>query len=1222
MISTTLIEASAGTGKTYTMASLYIRLLLQAGENHFSRPLTVEEILVVTFTEAATQELKERIRQRIRLSKQQLESYLETHDKQVFVDNPFLAELVDYLPDLNIAIQRLRLAEQNMDLAAIYTIHGFCRRVLMQYAFHSGIHFEMDLVKDETLLLQGFVQEFWREQFYSAPFAVAQFIHHRFQSPKNVLKMIRAYVSGDNLKVQGSIPPSLTQIFQQIEDNVARIRQFKATWQESAVEIQQVFEKALKNKQLKAASFRSNHLTARFDKINQWAARADQLELPDVLTTYFSQQRLNSEYLLENAEPVEHAIFAQVDELQNSDDHYLQNSILYHYMQGVNQKLTAYKLTHREKSFDDLLRLLRDALLSAQGDDFAQRLRQQYPFAMIDEFQDTDNRQYQIFAKIYLKQENCGFIMIGDPKQAIYKFRGADIFTYLHAAQQAERFTLDKNYRSSAPLIEVANQFFDFPKSPFLYDEIAFQPVGVGRSQAQFYFNNQAQAPIQFYLGDNLKAAQSESKQLFADTCAYSIAQWLGGADSKTTESKTAVQKNAEKNTALFVKGEHSEAVKANDIAVLVENWYEAKLVQDSLRKQGIASVYLSDRSNVFESDEAKELARILAACLNPSNTKAILNAIATSLFALSSADIQQIKREDSLLEQWVNRFERYQRSWFHQGVLAMLYSLFLEKTDGKCSMVEKVRATPTGERRLTNLLHLAELLQQASPLNETEASLLRWFELQIQHQQDGADEQQLRLESENQLVKIVTIHKSKGLEYGLVWLPFIAFSSLGKAKNINTYHDENHQEFWDIRQQQQALSDKESMAEKMRLLYVALTRAKYQLNVALPTVLAKEWTAIWYALSQGKIGTNPKVKESDDTAQLLAQFQNALTSAEINTQLISELNLEQITQKSPATTEKTALQAAVFTGDIELNWQLSSFTGLIQTHLQHQKQNRLKSAVENSTVLDLAKDNDQFLPMALTDNSEKNVVTQWQNYPENRSPVDFPQGAKVGTLLHSVLEKMNFNQPVNQDVIERICQQNQLDESWFEPVAQWFDAILHTPLLTDTPLCFADLAPQNCLKEMQFYFNLHRSFKVDEFNQILQQHHHLAGEALLFDDVQGMMRGFIDLVFRHQGKYYIVDYKSNFLGKLPQDYQQEQLVKAMKTHHYDVQYLLYTLALNRYLKQRDPQYQYESHFGGVIYTFLRGMQGCEASNENVSGVFFDRPEALLIEKLEALFNA
>ena len=455
----------------------------------------------------------------------------------------------------------------------------------------------------------------------------------------------------------------------------------------------------------------------------------------------------------------------------------LRRVILYHYRQGLQQKLLDYKLNHQEKSFDDLLRLLCEALQGAQGDELAEMIRFQYPFAMIDEFQDTDSQQYAIFSKIYRDnpEKNTGFIMIGDPKQAIYRFRGADIFTYLKASDEAQsRFELTKNYRSEKNLVDGINALFDFPQSPFIYQNINFTAVDSRDDHMRFYLNGKAEPAYRFYLTESDKVNKTE----MAKICAISIQHWL---------------KSAAENQAVFQNEDTCKTLQAANIAVLVRDKNEAALVKNELQKLGIASVYLSDQNSVFDSNVAKELAWVLKACLNVAE-RPILNAIATALFGLNAADIHQIQQNEADWQRWADSFAQYQQTWQRQGILVMLHQILLEQ-----GISERLLSQATGERDLTDFLHLAEILQQAATLHESEAALLSWFEKQIQG--EGRQEAQIRLESERQLVKIVSIHKSKGLEYDLVWLPFLAVpSKIPTAGDMNVYYSKERDEtLWDM---------------------------------------------------------------------------------------------------------------------------------------------------------------------------------------------------------------------------------------------------------------------------------------------------------------------------------------------------------------------------------------------------------------------------------------
>lgn len=1184
-----LIEASAGTGKTYTIGSLYLRLLLKAGENNFSRPLNVEEILVVTFTEMATEELKKKIRERITDAIDKLTAFVETKDKSAFKNDEFLTALYQDL-DIFEAIHRLKLAEQNMDLAAIYTIHGFCRRMLMQYAFHSGIHFNLELIKDQSDLLVRFANEFWREHFYPLDFESANFIATELVSPANVLSLLKADL-GKDLQVEIENKQALSvsmQIFlqQYLGEYFKDIKALKRFWLESAGKISELITEELNKdyekgepKSLSRRSYNTSRLAKWIDQVNAWANDPRDYVLNETLMSYFTQSALD-EKGEEGASPFIAPIFTELEECANAliSPDLLRRVILYHYRQSLQQKLLDYKLNHQEKSFDDLLHLFCEALQSAQGDELAEMIRFQYPFAMIDEFQDTDSQQYAIFSKIYRDnpEKNTGFIMIGDPKQAIYRFRGADIFTYLKASDEAQsRFELTKNYRSEKHLVDGVNALFDFPQSPFIYQNINFTAVDSRDDHMQFYLNGKAEPAYRFYLTESDKVNKTE----MAKICAISIQHWL---------------KSAAENQAVFQNEDTCKTLQPTNIAVLVKNRYEAADVIQELQKLGIASVYLSDQSSVFDSHVAMELLRILKACLNVAE-RPILNAIATALFGLNAADIHQIQQNEADWQRWADSFAQYQQTWQRQGILVMLHQILLEQ-----GISERLLSQATGERDLTDFLHLAEILQQAATLHESEAALLSWFEKQIQG--EGRQEAQIRLESERQLVKIVSIHKSKGLEYDLVWLPFLAVpSKIPTAGDMNVYYSKERDEtLWDMENRNLNALYEETFAEELRLLYVALTRAKYQMAFALPAQFDKKWNALHYVLSQGEIGKEINLSDSKNTETLLQVFKEKMRN---NVEICTKPNLEAFPALS-INTKNDELKAAEFTGNIEQDWRITSFTSIEQGH---RRQNYFtESAGKKHAVFDDAKDYDSQnsieISTALLNENESNIL-------------DLPRGKQVGTVLHRHFENCYFSDLANTEEIDKLRQSLQLDETFTEPLQNWLQQISHTPLSNEIGIALADLANKDCIKEMPFYLAIREHFDVDAFNRALKVHHHLPSEPLQFEQIQGMVRGSIDLVFRHNGKHYLIDYKSNFLGSTLADYNQEALKKEMLHSHYDWQYLIYTLALHRYLQSVVPKYDYARDFGGVFYLFLRGMNG-----EPQSGVFYDRPSVELITELDGVF--
>ena len=395
-----------------------------------------------------------------------------------------------------------------------------------------------------------------------------------------------------------------------------------------------------------------------------------------------------------------------------------------------------------------------------------------------------------------------------------------------------------------------------------------------------------------------------------------------------------------------------------------------------------------------------------------------------------------------------------------------------------------------------------------------------------------------------------------------------------------------------------------EVFAEELRLLYVALTRAKYQMAFVLPKAFDKKWNALLYVLTQGEIGRKLDLPNNWDTQPLLEKFKQLLP----NDVAIELTDVLQASEPLTLSVSQENLSAEIFQGEIEQDWRVTSFSGIEQTHQRKAYLN--ESAVKKSLIFDDAKDYDASISI---ENITENLTAL--EHDNDEMVLDFPRGTQIGTLLHRYFEKVPFAQLSEKENIEKLCQDLNLSEEQFAAVQQWFEQILSTPILPNDDFTLAQINEKQCLKELAFYLNITSHFDVAGFNRALSTLHHLPSEPLQFDDIQGMVRGTMDLVFSHQDKYYLLDYKSNFLGEILKDYDQAALKKAMLEHHYDWQYLLYVVALHRYLKTRLPHYDYKRDFGGVVYAFLRGMNGSPQS-----GIFFDKPDWQLIQQLEELF--
>lgn len=1171
-----LIEASAGTGKTYTIASLFIRLLLGHGkQNSHQIPLTVDKILVVTFTEAATAELRSRIRERI------IAVRLDFMIGQS--NDTFVQTLIEQSDDISIDVRLLRFAELQMDEAAIYTIHGFCQRMLMQNAFESGSLFQQNLLEDDSQLLLQATNDFWRGHFYDLSTALTELIFSYWQQPEQLKNELRSWLSRQDV-----------QFIPHIDDF-----DFKAKYKQSLRIIEKLKNDWLANESdyfdiisysdVSKRSYSKKNLPKWIKEISDWAfSTSSSLTLPKNLVK-FSQKTLD-EKTPKGAKP-SHNMFTEIENVLALDLS-IKNTILLKATHWVRADLQRNKHNQSLLGFDDLLIRLDDALQISPDNHLGEQIKNSYPIALIDEFQDTDPVQYRIFQTIYQQLDSCdepfeatektcsglsrssGLFMIGDPKQAIYSFRGADIFTYMKARKNVSaHYSLDYNYRSSTEMIDAVNSFFEFCPAPFIYDDdipfLAVKAPDVKRKKLVITPpDNLTQTALQF-----IHPVGGENADGFKHSITLACVNEIKNLLMLSQQGKAYIENDA---------GD-KQALSANNIAILVRTGKEASLIRKALLDENINSVYLSLKESVYATPLAKDLLFILKACLNPEDERLLRSAIGCKLFAMTPVKIHQLLFDNKLWELKIAQFFEYQALWNKRGVLVMLHKLFHEQ-----GINLQLLKDAKGERLITDLLHLAELLQQNSVEHDGGFSLLRWFGYQVK---GDNSEQKQRLESEKDLVQVSTLHKSKGLEYDIVFMPF---TGLYQKPRDCLYHDPDRdfQLFYDLENNKNhfSLTEKEQLAENLRLLYVGLTRSVYRCYIGISSY------------KTGRVKNSPLVKSA--LGYICMQAEKDLLAGDSAT-----LNsyLERMCQRSnnisvcltpdnndlaySVEPDDHRLQAPVaFNGKIQRNWWISSYSSLSRFHTGSPQTLLSHNGVSEGSL------------------------------ESSKTPFSFPRGARHGSFLHLLFELIDFQ---NRDkskmgaIIEEQLIKHLYDDaqSWGVVLSDWFEKILTFPLLDK--LTLSQLSAQSKKVEMQFFIDM-KPLQAYKVNQLIKQYDALSKRAgeLQFQTVQGYLKGFIDLTFEFEGKYYVLDYKSNYLGDQLSDYTKTNIENMMIEHRYDFQYQLYTLALHRLLRSRIPDYNYEQHIGGVFYTFIRGMQ-----QDKDCGLYFNKPNFSLIDGLDKLFS-
>ena len=1188
-----LIEASAGTGKTYTIEGLFIRLLLEM-------QLQVDQILVLTFTNAATEELKDRIRNKLLRTKAAF--------AQGESDDPFSAALLKKYPDAKAAGLRLHESLIDFDRAAIFTIHGFCRRVLQENAFETRNLFDTELVTDQTGLVQEVLDDFWRRKFYQLPLEFISFALNRIKGPEYFQRLLAQLKSPEAKIVPDLAEPSLNALTRYR----ASLSAVKRAWPAA----RQTVIRALADPALNARIYGNLKPAANYPELTLRELRltilveamdklADPLSIGYPLFKNF--ERFTTTKLVKstkkNHSPPELEFFDLCDDLFKLEAQLtpeLETYLLF--LKGQLFAFAGSELRKKKKEqnvqyFDDLLITLINALQSDSGDPLARVIRQNYKAALVDEFQDTDHTQYQILTRLFTHKSSLLF-MIGDPKQAIYSFRGADIFSYMQAARSAAaRYTLTENWRSKPNLITAVNTIFSNAGAPFVFKEIPFTPSKAARLPVDR--PESLEPPLTLWY---LEAARfSPDANLISKTAAVRlIADAVGAEISRLISDSTPVA--------------------PADIAVLVRTNDQAQLIKNILSNRSVPSVLYST-GNIFDSRESDQVQEILNGIADPANLAHLKAALTTDMLGMRADDLVTDDHESRRWEDRLARFGEYHQVWARHGFIRM-FRTFLVKEQVR----ERLLSLPDGERRLTNVLHLSEILHRRSmDINAGMPDLVKWLAEQRDPRTPRLEEYQLRLESDEKAVKIVTIHKSKGLEYPIVFCPF-GWEKSDIRNEEFTFHDldDDGQLTFDLGMDANtrhiALAQNENLSENLRLLYVALTRAKDRCYLAWGRINTAETSALAYLLHSDANSPSANLTE-DYTLPTKRQFM-AKTDSEfiedlrqLSSRSRNSIRIEPLPLTSdfdfksrPLNDSQIDLMCRKFNGRIDHSWRISSYSALIsagQPDVDLPDRDVARTGVEPRGNM----------PTALPPPG---------NIPDEVSIFSFPKGTRAGTFFHDILERYDFATTNSEELghlVDNKLKQYGFDRKWQDTVCRSLGAVLSTSLLADREKLKLSSIPSNDrINEMEFYFPINHLSPRDLAN-VFRSHPQAEKlnvfcgnlEKLEFRAIRGFMKGYIDLVFQHEGRFFLVDWKSNHLGSDVDDYDQTALRQTMQTELYTLQYHLYTLALHQYLRYQKPDYRYEDNFGGIFYIFIRGVNQQRSPQ---TGVFFDLPDPDLIHAL------
>ena len=1191
---TTLIEASAGTGKTYCLAGLVVRLLVERKVDSIGR------ILVVTFTNAAADELSGRIREAVRYARETLSRPAGEPGEE-----PYLAALRRRYGAA--AAAPLREALLAFDDLSVATIHGFCKQVLESHAFESGLPFDPELLEDDEALLRSAAEDIWRRKLYP---------------PGREAELLAALAAAG-----GWTPSTFLEDYRQLhrhpdtrlEPKPQPLAEALAEFDQTCQGIAPLLEKAPLRLALSRlrykdpGAFGAARLAALVEEAGAFFA-GELAALPAL-------GALRRSALLRAIDGGSRQALEAIDFTHECDQLFGLVETVKHawraeLLKELDSRLAEIKQRDAVFAFDDLLRRLRATLADPQrGERLAEAVRRRFGVALIDEFQDTDLIQYQIFRRLF---RGLPLYLIGDPKQAIYRFRGADVFAYLAAKNEARRaYTLALNWRSEDRLVAAVGRLFGGRRFPFVFQQIDFPEVQAAPATAARRLAGDHGIPFTWHWLD-----LEESSELAESA----VLGWLGREVAATLAAGLELVDET--------GGEpRRRPLGAGDLAVLVRTNGEAAAAQEALRAQGVPAV-VARAGDIFHSEEMAELESIALAIVDPGHRGRLLAASATLVFGDDAAALWRLQNDDQLWQARVTELEELRERWRRGGFMAAM-QLLLEARQVR----RRLLLLRDGERRLTNWQHAVEMVHQEIHLRQlAPTAVAAWLAAERARSRHARDTSELRLESDARAVKIVTVHKSKGLEYEIVFCPFLWRTQRADRLPALAHTQDGETVVYDFgsrdSEKHLLLAEAERLSEDLRLLYVALTRARHRCHVLWGRLGQRRRaasTALAYLLHAAQ---TPLELGHDAVLQAAAGVAGLFDEIEGRADLWLA-DLERLARSAPGSMEirKVAAQPApelpataaggeavearvlssALAGRLE-PWRIASFSSL---------------ARGGSALPEVAEHQDP----------------SWPAPRQARRPAGlfaFARGTGAGTALHELLEQVDFAAPrhsAGEAMVRRVLERHGLAEARQHDGGEAYDPAAAALGMLDLVAAgglpdggggfsLAEVDRRQMAVEWEFHLPAGplstRSLArvLENFARELPRGYPERVASLGDRPVRGFLKGFVDLVFGRQDRYYLIDWKSNHLGDSLADYPPAALELAMVEHHYVLQYLLYTVALHRHLAASLPDYDYDRQVGGVFYLFLRGLElGPPADLFSPpplrGGVFTARPSRGLIEALD-----
>lgn len=1203
-----LIEASAGTGKTYTLSSLMVRIFLEK--------YLPGQVIATTFTRAAAAELKSRIRTRLVETYRYLDAKRSLTEKEILLQAEQESDLLlqhvlkHFATRIAYACERLKLVIDQLDELFVGTLDSFSQKLLREFAFESGKIERAQITDDAKTYSRQLIHDVLREWIQSQPQTVidALYLAGELKSVDSFVKLVEDSLNFSSAHFK--LPEKPTIQFEQL----AQLKQLAAEIDISLLEPYYSLD-GEHYKHVSGTIFRNGAFNKLFSEclpqLLQVLKQSDSILVFD--GSLAVQRELVFKFLGQLADqkvfkkcPAEisdgfyqHPCIQQIQQLFGVLKNYAEQFDQLHiYLKAylcveVKKRLPQVLQNKGETTFSQQIRTLSEALKGEQGQRFAVFVQARYPLILVDEFQDTNQDQDDMLASIWRHperyQKGC-MIMVGDRKQAIYGFRGGDMLTFLNAykdiqAKHGREYKLIHNHRSVADLVEVVDALFQ--RQIDFGEQVQYDPIRAGTRPHPVLIDQNQPNP------HPLRWLMLKDKEMEAQQVAWKIRDLLNQSHA---------------GQLYFQKDAQTQTLNEDDIAVLSRNHDGLDKVQFELERLGIRVNRPSKRS-VFDCTIAQDVGALLTAILHPYDEAKVKRALIGRLFAMDLKQLLQFEQTAEGLSQFMTGFDAIRELWSAQGFLVAWQQCLNQFGIWKNLVAVQSK---DNERVVVNLRHLTEILSQHSEKYQGAQNLYHWYLKQLQSPLDREWELERRLSSEAG-VQLMTIHQSKGLEFKIVFLLGAdkPFRENYKTLNFSTQDITVSESAQTLTQRVVAIADKtylnetelkqheeRALAEQNRLWYVALTRASHRVYALLQDTDGKSVSglAFWKNRAepfQHRCCTDEIILEQPPAARHLNQHINIIE-----------------------------IQAQHFPDQRFYSRGKTSFSYLAQ-HLRHKVGTDLLASQSHEAVL--AEDElDQVI-------SVEAPAAQ----PISWIKSNFPRGTLAGNFLHEIFEHIDFQcsdewvseirrrfkndySSLWQDLLikyqESFPEEQEAEYSLYHAVAEWLQEILSTPLYQGFRL--NQLQPEYYLSECPFYLALSdRVLAMKRIQQLFAEYGMEMPELLEARSAR-YLNGSIDLVYFDGQRYHIADYKSNYLGENLADYSVESIAQSMSLASYWLQAGLYLVALHRYLKVKMQNYDIEQHLGGATYLYLRGMNG-----EAEQGYYYWQPSTEFVLRLDAILG-